>query len=342
MTALKKYARLETTGLWLPRPGEQRREVVVSFGEASLVLSDLATGLALTHWSLAALQRRNPGEKVAVYSPGPEDDAELIEISEPAMIEAIETVRSAITRRRPRRGRLRFITTGVVAAGVLLAGIFWLPDALIAHTTRVVPFVKRQQIGTTLLKEMTRFTGAPCASREGLAALDRLTTRLFGSGTVQVVILREGLAEGGSANLPGRFLLVDHRLIENYDTPEVLAGHLLAEKLRTDLSDPLARVLKGSGLTPTVTLLATGDLPAGTLRKQAAEQLQAPPVSLTDEELLAEFSRAQVSVTAYALSLDPTATATRGLIEKDPVPPARARTLMPDAEWLALQNVCSR
>lgn len=341
MTALKKYARLETTGLWRAGPEDQRREVVVAFGEASLVLSDARSGLAITHWSLAAVQRRNPGQLPALYAPGPEDVAETVEISEPSMIEAIETVRHAVAR-RPRRGRLRLVVTGAVVAGLGLAALIWLPDALVTHTTRVVPFVQRQQIGTALLKEMTRFTGAPCASRDGLAALDRLTTRLFGSGAVQVVILRDGLPEGGSTNVPGRVLVVDHALVENYDTPEVLAGHLLAERLRTDLSDPLARVLRDAGTAATLTLLATGDLPAGTLKEQAQLRLQAPPAPLQEAELLAEFDKAQVSATAYALSVDATAVTTRGLIEKDPMPPARAKPLLPDADWLALQAVCSR
>ena len=55
-TALTEYARLESGGLWKAGPDAQRREVVVSFGEATLVLSDTA-GRPLTHWSLPAVER---------------------------------------------------------------------------------------------------------------------------------------------------------------------------------------------------------------------------------------------------------------------------------------------
>lgn len=41
MTALREYDRLEATGLWRPGPEEQRREVVVSIGEATLVITDM-------------------------------------------------------------------------------------------------------------------------------------------------------------------------------------------------------------------------------------------------------------------------------------------------------------
>ena len=60
MTALKKYQRLESPGLWRDTPEAQRREVVVAFREATLVLSDPRTERALTHWSLPAVERREP------------------------------------------------------------------------------------------------------------------------------------------------------------------------------------------------------------------------------------------------------------------------------------------
>mgnify|MGYP005990444423 FL=1 len=41
MTALTKYDRLEATGLWRPAPDGQRREVIVSIGNATLMISDM-------------------------------------------------------------------------------------------------------------------------------------------------------------------------------------------------------------------------------------------------------------------------------------------------------------
>ncbi|HEX9857058.1 MAG TPA: hypothetical protein VGA75_01800, partial [Paracoccaceae bacterium] len=62
MTALKKYQKLESPGLWRDTPDAQRREVVVNFGEASLVLSDPRNDSALSHWSLPAVERLNSGD----------------------------------------------------------------------------------------------------------------------------------------------------------------------------------------------------------------------------------------------------------------------------------------
>ena len=54
MTALKGYERLECTGLWRSGPAIQRREVVVSCGQATLILTDMQNR-PLAHWSLAAV-----------------------------------------------------------------------------------------------------------------------------------------------------------------------------------------------------------------------------------------------------------------------------------------------
>lgn len=342
MTALRKYARLESPGLWRPLPDQQRREVVVCFGEASLVLSDGRTESALSHWSLPAVQRLNPGELPALYAPSVDPMAETLELNDPGMIEAIETVRTALVRRRPRRGRLRLVSVLTTLSALGLAGWLWLPDAAVNHAARVVPFVKRQEIGRELLGAMTRYSGAPCAAPEGLAALTRLSTRLFGANGAQIVMLREGLPPGGTAHAPGHFLIAERRLVEGHDGPEVLAGHLLAERLRSENLDPLTEVLRAAGLRATFTLLATGDLPAGALAAQAQARLQAPPTALSNTQLLARFSEARVPSSPYANSIDPSGTRTEQLRARDPMPPSRAEPLLPDADWLALQAICSR
>ena len=50
MTALDRYVRLEAVGLWREAPGAPPREVVVSFGNATLLLTDLEER-PLGHWA---------------------------------------------------------------------------------------------------------------------------------------------------------------------------------------------------------------------------------------------------------------------------------------------------
>ena len=79
MTALKTYERLECTGLWRLDRETQRREVVVSFGQASLVLTNIQNK-PLTHWSLAAIEMHKGEAGQTILKPG-EDSNETLEIS---------------------------------------------------------------------------------------------------------------------------------------------------------------------------------------------------------------------------------------------------------------------
>jgi hypothetical protein len=107
MTALSQYERLEASGLWRASPDEQRREVIISLGDATLTITDMRD-IALTHWSLAALERANPGKLPAIYHPDG-DPGETLELDETAteMLDAIERLRRHIDRRRPKPWRLR-------------------------------------------------------------------------------------------------------------------------------------------------------------------------------------------------------------------------------------------
>ncbi|MCB2149812.1 MAG: hypothetical protein KDE06_00400, partial [Rhodobacteraceae bacterium] len=100
MTALPEYQRLESTGLWRASPDGQRREVLVVFGDATLVISDTRTAAALAHWSLPAVIRLNPGKRPALFAPGAEAGEEL-EIEDATMIAAIGKVHRLIEARRP-------------------------------------------------------------------------------------------------------------------------------------------------------------------------------------------------------------------------------------------------
>jgi hypothetical protein len=115
MTALSEYQRLEASGVWRAAPGAQRRDVIVALGEATLVLSDMQ-GRALAHWSLAAVERRNPGVAPALYAPG-DDAVEELELADGEMIAAVERVRRAVERARPAPGPVRTrLALGSVAA----------------------------------------------------------------------------------------------------------------------------------------------------------------------------------------------------------------------------------
>ena len=336
MTALDQYQRLECTALWRDCPDDQLREVIVALGEASLVITDLASR-PLSHWSLPAIQRLNPGETPALYRPGGDAQEEL-EVDDPAMIDGIEMVRSVIERRRAHPGRLRTGILLAVFAVILSVAVFWLPGAMIRYTASVVPDAKRAAIGAAVLDHVHRVTGGECRADRVSAALGGLWTRLALPADGRIAVLADGAPM--TAHLPGRIILVNRSLVEDFDTPEVLAGYVVAEGQRARSNDPLIALLNHAGLRATFRLLTTGDLPPESLSNFGEHIMTNQPKVLPTQTLLAAFARAKVPAGPYAYALDLTGEETVDLIEADPFAGGGAPALMRDAEWVLLQGIC--
>jgi hypothetical protein len=335
MTALREYQRLEATALWRPSPDEQRRNVIVSIGEATLTISD-SNDKALTHWSLAAVERVNPGERPAIFNPDG-DPGETLELAddEAAMIEAIEKLRQAIERARPRPGRLRVVSVLATIAAVLAVLIVWLPDALTRHTLGVVPEIKRQEIGTALLRRIERVGGPACSSPETETVLARLAKR---TGVRQLVVMSAGVKD--SAHLPGGIILLNKSLIEDHDDPSVAAGYILTERARVIAHDPLDELLTSTGPVAAFRLLTTGELTSDNLDFYAETVLVAPRPTLTDEQMLSVFAQAAIPSTPYAYAVDITGESVVGLIEADPMAGRLLERVLSDQEWVLLQGIC--
>ncbi len=336
MTALKEYARLESMGVWQESPATQRRDVAVRFGDNSLVITD-RNDRALTHWSLAAIERINPGETPAIFAPGA-NDPETLEIDEETMVDAIEKVRTLIARRRPQPGRLRlWLMAGSIAA-VLALAIFWMPGALRRHTVSVLPDATRDAVGTDLLTAITRISGQPCFTPRGSAALSALSARLLGEDGGEVLVVPDGIR--AATHLPGGIILVNRGLVEDYETPDVVAGYILAETVRRDAADPMESLLAETGLFSTFRLLTTGAVREAALDEYAETLLSADAAPVSDPALLERFEALKVPSAPYAYALDPTGEGTIGLIEADPMRSGGAVRVLTDADWVSLQAIC--
>ncbi len=339
MTALEEYQRIEASGLWRAKRGAQRVDVIVSIGDASLVIAD-TQDRPLTHWSLAAVKRANPGKRPAIYHPDG-DESETLELSgdETEMIEAIEKLRAVIERRRPHPGRLRFFIVLTLCLSIAAAAIFWLPGAVRQHTVRIVPEVKRAEIGAALFAQVQRVTGPPCQAPEGRAVLQRLAARLPGeTGPGHLSVLRDGVST--TAHLPGGRILINRALVEDFDEPDVVAGFILAERLRAADRDPLADLLDASPIWSSFRLLTTGQLGEQTLASYAEVLLTTPQTEVSDEALLQGFEAAALRATPYAYAVDITGEKTVSLIEADPFATSPPAAVMNDGEWLQLQAIC--
>lgn len=339
MAIKTEYQQLVATGLWRETAEAQRLEVTVTIGEETMILSD-DQARALAHWSLPALVRANPGAYPAIFHPDG-DPGETLELdeSQTQMIRALDRLRSSIERRRPHPGRLRLILLVLMLGAVLIGGLFWLPDALRRHAVSVVPQAKRAEIGSALKEEITRVSGQPCDWPEGQDALNRLADRLAPQDRrIRLHVVPDAVPD--ALVLPGREILLNKTLIEDFDEPDVAAGFVVAELLRAAATDPLDDLLHFAGARASFQLLTIGDLPGGAVRTYAEHLLtdrRAPPDT---DALLARFEAAKVRSTPYAFALDVTGESTLPLIEGDPFRKDAPPPLLRDADWLRLQEIC--
>ena len=335
MTALKQYQRIEATGLWRPSPDEQRREVVVSIGEATLTITDF-NDRALTHWSLAALERQNPGVFPAIFYPDGDPDETLeLEQSETTMIEAIDRLQRAIDKARPHPGRLRWASVGGVVAAVAAVLILWLPSALQSHVVKVVPEIKRQDIGNAILMRIERVSGRACTSPDALPSLQKLADR---TGVRRIVVLPSGVQE--SLVLPGGIVLLNRALVEDSEDPAVAAGYIIAERARAAQQDPLDELLDSTGPAAAFRLLTTGELTPEIVDIYTEQVLSDQRPEIADEILLGYFAQAGLPSTPYAYARDITGETVFGLIEADPMTGQPLEQVLPDRDWVRLQNIC--
>ncbi len=339
LTALTEFQRLEAQGSWRETPQARLREVIVSVGEASLTLMDPKSDQPLSHWSLPAVTRINPGKLPALYTPSSEAPDETVEIDDPLMIEAIERVQRAIASHRASPGRLRGVVTGLAVLVMLGGLIFWLPDALIRHAARIAPPAQARDIGLAVLADLERSAGAVCRRNSGQQVLDWISPDLVGADALVQVVPGP---LNGARRLPGDLYVLGGDLLTTTPGPEAAAGHLIAARLAVEDKDVTLDVMRHAGLMAALRLMTLGTLPRDAMQglgeAMLAEALPRPDLAA----LPPAFAERGLSTEPYARSIDPTGAAVLPLLEADPirdgVPPAQ---LLTDEQWLALQQICA-
>ena len=332
MTVLAEYQRLEAEAIWRPSPDTQRRDVIVSIGKATITLST-PNGEALNHWSLPAITRLNAGEVPAIYGPGG-DAPDTLEVADTEMIEAIDRVLDAIQKSPTAAGWARRLSMLALLFGFGAAMVIWLPGAITAYTASLVPRAARASIGADVLAKTERVTGAPCRTPAGDRALSRLSERLFPGGDTRLSVMPSALAE--TAHLPGGEILIGHRLVEDHETPDVLAGYVLAEDLRRTETEPLARLLAGVPFRASLAILSTGRLRDVDLERMAEWVVAAPLTPVPEVDLLQAMDRTGVPTAPYGYAKDISGESTLAFVENN----GDAAPVLDDTDWIALQAIC--
>ncbi len=334
MTALKKFERLESLGLWKETETSQKVETVVSFGKSSLIISD-HKDTPLTHWALGAIEIVSSDEDCTVYAPDKEY-TETLEVTDQTMNRAIAKVRKDIRRPKSHRGRIRLLSAGLVAVSFGLLSLFWLPKALADYTTAAVTDAKSREIGAKLMPYINQYAGTPCRKGETLTSVRKLEDRLIGGDHSTLFISDLGARK--SMHLPGGIILANKTLVENYDGAEILAGYVLMERALQNETPAINTLFLEAGTIATISFLATGQIKNSVLEKFAKNTITGAMDQPDSATLLELFKSANLPSTPFAMTLAPSE-ATQALITDNPVS-GPYEPLLTDPQWLALQSIC--
>ena len=143
-----------------------------------------------------------------------------------------------------------------------------------------------------------------------------------------------------SRHLPGGIILLNRALIEDFEDPEVVAGHILVENLRAGQTDPVIELLQHTGLISAFRLLTTGNIAASSLDSYTETFLTQADHPVPQDRILSAFKAAAIRTSPYAYAIDISGETPIALIEADPVTPDATKPVLGDGDWVALQGIC--
>ena len=372
MTALERYAKLEAVARYLDGVGSEAREVVLSFGERSLIIMGL-DDRPIAHWPLASLRALGPPAEYPLELVPDPASHERVLLEDREMGAAIAEVCPDLHHlppAPPRRGVRALFWLGAVAAAAL-AGVALVPP-LPERMVDLVPPEREAALGEAVAARLpTLLSDGPaaglCVAEEGQAALRALAARLAPAGSTTSGLaapLRLSVLDHPGVDalaLPGGRVVILRGLIEAARTPEALAGVVAHAAGHAFRRDPLEAALDRPGLGAAGILF--GDAAgASAVRRAAAAVLEPAPMpeaeAAADEAAFATLGAAGLPTRPFAAFMERLAgehgdvrylaahpwPATRAARVRaaDTVGEAPFRPALGDRDWIALGSICDR
>lgn len=370
VTALDRYAKLEAIGQYFDAHEDSPREVVISFGERSLIIMSLDDH-PLAHWPLASLRANaNPAQLPIKIAPDGVNDERLL-LDDPEMSTAIAEVCPDLYRSRSRSARrlpLRAIAGAMVLAGLsVFAFLAWplLPGSLADLMTP-----KREAaLGTALAARMPHMIepAAPpalCIGEDGTAALHALAKRLQSASGSSLPLIFSVLDHpaADALLLPGGHVILFRGLLGAARTPEELAAILAHAAGHAERRDPINLVLDEAGLITTARMLF-GNVTGSTVTGEAArilldtpfapgteadadmvgfDALAAAGLSTMAKARFAERLSRQEPPSPYSKRHPWTLQRAKAAASADTVGDAPFTPALRDRDWITLGNICDR
>ncbi|PCJ73400.1 MAG: hypothetical protein COA53_12630 [Rhodobacteraceae bacterium] len=219
MTAIDKYTRLEALGQWSESPDLPPREVVVSFENTTLVLSDMNEN-PLCHWAMAATSRLTLDGAKAVYTPDTEG-FETLEINDAEMVEAIAQVSRAAITIKSRTPWLRWVFMAFLITGI--TAIFYAaPSLLRDQAVRMTGPESARKLGTDMVATLD---ADMCRGLKADAARELFQSRAFPDGGTSLVFVRN---QRPARAFPGGVVVIGNAALQSMQSPDELAEFSIA------------------------------------------------------------------------------------------------------------------
>jgi len=368
MTALSDYDKLEAEAVFFDAPSGASTDVILSFGERSLMIVGL-DDRALAHWPLASLHSPDAKGSASIKVAPDRSAEDFLRLQDPEMIAAIQAVCPNLhdtLPETPKKRRPRWPWLVLIAAGLIIGGLFSMPMI----KTKIVDDIASDQelrLGRAMRGYVIAALQADqptlweCTEPEGHQALNDLAARIGRAATSEHSLSVIDLPDIGSLTLPGGETMIFRGLLDTTKTPEALAGALAHQQAHAQNRDALKNTASAFGM---IDLLKFwwGAEPTEELLEEATKAFLATRFS-EDAEVKAD-SGAIAALTNAGLPTRPFAKTVetwggqqnRGLafstrhpggsnraasinaadqIGEDPFEPA-----LDDRSWLALGNIC--
>ena len=201
MTAIQKYSRLESTAKWIETQFIEPKDVIISFGKKTLVITNFQDK-PLAHWSLTSTNIISKNRNEAIFSPDPEGIEKLI-VEDKNMIEAIELFISKKNIKKKKINLLFFFIPVILILIILITynknyKYYFLPLISDAQETQI--------LNDDIIKHIKSY-GPVCQSPSGEKAISKLKKSLGNSfDDIEILVLSNQSVN--SIHLPSSTLIL--------------------------------------------------------------------------------------------------------------------------------------
>lgn len=208
MTAIEKYARLESTAKWIESDFKEAKEVIISLGKKTLIITNYKDE-PLAHWSLTSTNIISKNKKESIFSPDPEGIERLI-VEDINMIEAIELF---ISNKNKLKKKLNPFFILIPLFIIFLVGAFYSKHYKYYFLSLISDAQVTQILNEHISKHIKDY-GPVCESSSGKKAISELLKNLDSFyNEINIIVLSNQTVN--SIHLPSGTLFVSKDFLSN-------------------------------------------------------------------------------------------------------------------------------